>query len=59
MLHLLRPLAKAGNILCILWILFNGIDEGFRGTKPEIISYICLMLLLALNSFLLIRYRKK
>lgn len=50
----LKMLALAGNVLLVLWMLFNGIDEGFRGaTPPEIASYIVLTLLLALNSVLL------
>ncbi|MBS1537025.1 MAG: hypothetical protein JST20_04685, partial [Bacteroidetes bacterium] len=46
--------AIAGNIIFILWILINGINEGFQGTLLEKISYISLMGLLAVNSFLLI-----
>jgi hypothetical protein len=57
---LLVKLALTGNILFVLWMLFNGIDEGFRGsTGPEIASYIGLTLLLALNSWLLLRRRPK
>jgi hypothetical protein len=49
----LRPLAIVGNALFILWITYNGINEGFAGTGPEIVSYVCLLLLLALNIALL------
>ena len=49
-----KYIAVAGNILFVLWILRNGIDEGFRGTLPEIISYIALVLLLGLNTALLL-----
>jgi len=44
----------AGNIFFILWILYNGINEGFKGTVYEIVSYIGLVLLLAINSIMLI-----
>ena len=52
----LRYLAIAGNALFALWILYNGIDEGFGATPVQLASYIGLWCLLALNSFLL--YRK-
>ena len=55
----LTVLAIAGNIIFILWILYNGINEGFVGTIPEIISYIGLMGLLAINSLLLLLSRTK
>ena len=51
--------AVAGNILFILWILFNGINEGFQGTIIEKISYISLMGLMAVNAFLLIRNQRQ
>jgi hypothetical protein len=52
---LLRRLAIAGNLLFVLWILYNGMNEGFKGTPPEIVSYIALVLLLGLNTLLLLR----
>jgi hypothetical protein len=55
----LRDAAIAGNVLFILWITRNGINEGFRGTGPEIASYFGLVVLLALNSVLLWRSRKR
>ena len=55
----LTVIAAAGNIIFILWILYNGINEGFQGTLPEKISYISLIGLLAINSFLLLRRIKK
>ena len=51
----LRYVAIVGNALFILWIVRNGIDEGFRGTPPEIASFVGLVLLLTLNSVLLWR----
>lgn len=47
--------AIAGNILFVLWILYNGINENFQGTVIEKISYISLMALLTINAFLLLR----
>ena len=54
-IELLSWLAIAGNILFVLWILYNGINESFQGTTIEKISYITLMGLLAVNTLLLIR----
>lgn len=56
---LFRNLALAGNIFFVLWMLYNGIDEGFRGTAYQIMSYISLTLLLALNSTLHFYHLKK
>jgi hypothetical protein len=50
-----KYLAIAGNVLFILWVTYNGIDEGFSGTRVQIASYIGLMLLLALNTVLILR----
>lgn len=49
----LKYLALAGNSLFILWLLYNGIDEGFRATPYQLMSYIVLVFLLLLNSALL------
>jgi len=49
----LRYIVIAGNIILVLWILRNGINEGFKGTPLEIVSYIGLMILLVLNSILI------
>jgi hypothetical protein len=57
---LLSFAAIAGNILFVLWIIYNGIDEGFQGTKVEKFSYVTLSVLLAVNAFLIIRnYRQQ
>lgn len=45
----------AGNALFVLWVTYNGIDEGFKGTLPEKISYITLIGLLTTNVFLILR----
>lgn len=42
----------ASNIVFILWVLLNGINEGFRGTLTEKFIYIGLMGLLAFDSIL-------
>lgn len=41
----------------ILWMTYNGIDESFKGTTYQKLSYIGLLSLLILNIGLL--YRKK
>ncbi|HKI77961.1 MAG TPA: hypothetical protein VKA26_05440 [Ignavibacteriaceae bacterium] len=48
----IKSIAIAGNILFVLWILFNGINEGFKGTVYAVISYLGLILLLSLNTIL-------
>jgi hypothetical protein len=57
--ELLSMAAIAGNILFVLWILYNGINESFQGTAIEKISYISLMGLLTVNTYLLIRNRRQ
>lgn len=57
MLKSLRYLAIIGNILFALWVLFNGMDEGWKATPMQSVSYIALLTLLALNSYLV--YRKQ
>lgn len=52
---LLKYAAIVGNIIFILWILYNAINEGFKGTLLEIVSSMGLIGLLAINSILLLR----
>lgn len=49
--------AIGGDIIFILWVVRNGIDSGFRGTPPEVASFIGLVALLTLNAVLL--YNKR
>jgi hypothetical protein len=56
-IKLLSLAAVAGNILFMLWVSFNGLKEHFRGTIYEKISYIGLMGLLIVNTFLILRRR--
>ena len=42
-IELLSWLAILGNILFVLWILYNGVNESFQGTLIEKISYISLI----------------
>ncbi len=54
----LRYLALVGNAVFILWIAWNGIDEGTRSVgRMEIISLMSLLILLSLNFFLLFKQR--
>ena len=59
MYNLLRYIAIGGNIIYILWILRNGIGEGFSGTIVQIVSYIGLIFLLILNIVIIYRCREK
>ncbi len=58
LIPVLKLLAILGNILFILWMTYNGIDEGFRGTIYQVMSYIGLTVLLILNSYLILRRDK-
>ena len=51
-------IAIAGNGIYVLWILVNGIDEGFKGTMVQMASFIGLLLLLTLNTILLFKNGK-
>ena len=59
LIKLLTWAALIGNILFMLWISYNGINEHFRGTIYQKISYIGLMGLLAINCFLIIKKGNK
>ena len=56
---LLKYAAITGNILFVLWIAFNAMDEGFRGTLYEKLSGIGMICLLILNCILLISKSQK
>ena len=53
LISLLRYAVIGGNIVFILWILFNAMDEGFSGTIVEKFSAAGLICLLAVNCILL------
>ncbi len=53
LISLLRYAAIWGNVLFILWMLLNGINEGFKDSFMEKIKYISMFVLLAINSILL------
>ena len=55
---LITLIAIAGNGIYVLWILVNGIDEGFKGTMVQMASFIGLLLLLTLNTILLLKNGK-
>ena len=53
-MKLLKYLALVGNSIYILWILYNGIDEGFRAIRTvEAVALSGLVVLLILNIILL------
>ena len=47
--------AILGDLLLILWLLYNGIDEGFKSTLAQAVSGIGAITLLALNILLLLK----
>ncbi len=54
LVHQLNYLVVAGNVIFVLWILYNGLNEGFQGTLVEIVSSSGLIGLLTINSILLL-----
>jgi hypothetical protein len=55
----LKYFALAGDCVYVLWILYNGIDEGFRNIlSVQALAAIGLVVLLMLNTFLLSPGRK-
>ena len=57
-MKLLRYLALVGNIVFVLWIVYNGIDAGARTVgRVEAVSLTALTLLLVLNIILLWRQK--
>ena len=57
-IRLFRYVAVLGNVLYILWVTYNGINEGFRGSPVQVVSYIGLVTLLMLNIVLLALYKR-
>lgn len=51
----LKYLVIAGNAVFIVWLFINGLDEGFKGTVVQLVSYLGLTTLLILNIYLLSR----
>ena len=49
----LKYLAIIGNVAFIAWIWINGIDEGFKATPLQLVSYLFLTVLLILNIYFL------
>ena len=50
---ILRFIILFGNFIFILWIIRNGINEGFKATIVEKVSISGLLLLLLLNSIII------
>jgi hypothetical protein len=58
--NLLRYVAIFGNLIYILWILYNGINEGFKNIgSVQSVALIGLIFLLILNIFLLLDMKKR
>jgi hypothetical protein len=49
----LKYLAITGNAVFIAWLFINGLDEGFKATNVQLVSYLGLTAVLLLNIFLL------
>ena len=59
LIPLMKFAAIAGNILFMLWMTYNGLKEHFSGTLHEKVSYVGLMCLLILNSWLILSAEKQ
>jgi hypothetical protein len=55
---MLKKLAIAGDILIILFVSYNAIDEGFKGSRLQIVVIPALVLLLILNIYLISKHAK-
>ena len=53
LIQLVRYAVICGNVFIILWMLFNGIHEGFKASAVEKFIYLSMFVLLAINSMLL------
>jgi hypothetical protein len=57
-MKLIKLLAIVVNALFILWLLYNAIDSGFKGTLPQKVSSMILIVLLITNCYFLSRAPK-
>jgi hypothetical protein len=55
----LKYVAIIGNVIYVLWILYNAIDEGFSASLVQAASGLGLVALLALNVILLMRTTRR
>jgi hypothetical protein len=51
----LRAILIAGNLLYVLWIVYNAIDAGFSARPVEVAASCGLLVLLFMNSIFLLR----
>ena len=57
--NMLQYIAILGNVIYILWVLYNGIDEGFRNIgSVQSIALLGLIVLLILNITIIYHLRK-
>ncbi len=53
LIQLVRYAVICGNVFIVLWMLFNGIHEGFKASAVEKFIYLSMFVLLAINSMFL------
>jgi len=51
--RLFKYFVLAGNLVYFLWILDNGVDDGFKGGLVMLVSSVGLLILLILNIFII------
>ena len=59
LIFLLKSVAIAGNGVFILWILYNGFSEGFKGSLSEITPFFILAGIFIVNTILLLHASSK
>ncbi len=53
LIQLVRYAVICGNVFIVLWMLFNGIHEGFKASAVEKFIYLSMFVLLAINTMFL------
>lgn len=56
--NILRRAAIAGNVLFVLWILYNGMNENWKAKPVQLVVYITMISLLLVNSYLIFKKNK-
>src|SRR2546423_13903870 len=59
LIFLLKSVAIAANGVFILWILYNGFSDGFKGSLSEIAPFIILAGIFIVNTILLLHASNK
>ena len=53
LIQLVKYAVIGGNVFIVLWLVFNGIHEGFKASAVEKFIYLSMFVLLAINTIFL------